>query len=46
VLSTYSNLYNRPKIIAEPVVSEFTTWNEQVSVCKPGKGFVVQGDIK
>jgi protein LTV1 len=25
VLSTYSNLYNRPKIIAEPVVSEFTT---------------------
>jgi protein LTV1 len=24
VLSTYSNLYNRPKIIAEPLVSEFT----------------------
>lgn len=27
VLSTYSNLYNRPKIIAESVVSEFTAQN-------------------
>jgi protein LTV1 len=25
VVSTYSNLYNRPKIIAEPAVSEYTT---------------------
>jgi protein LTV1 len=25
VMSTYSNLYNRPKIISEPVVSEFIT---------------------
>jgi hypothetical protein len=41
VLSTYSNLYNRPKIIAELVVSEFTAQNEQVSVCKPGREFVV-----
>lgn len=41
VLSTYSNLYNRPKIIAEPVVSEFTAQNEQVSICKPGKEFVI-----
>jgi hypothetical protein len=41
VLSTYSNLYNRPKIIAEPVVSEFTAQNEKVSVCKPGREFVV-----
>jgi len=41
VLSTYSNLYNRPKIIAEPVVSEFTAQNEQVAVCKSGREFVV-----
>lgn len=25
ILSTYSNLYNRPKLIAEPVVSEHIT---------------------
>jgi len=41
VLSTYSNLYNRPKIISEPMVSEFTAQNEQVAVCKPGREFVV-----
>lgn len=40
VLSTYSNLYNRPKIIAEPVVSEFTAQNEQVSVCKPERSLL------